>query len=581
MRRVADINEIIDIMSSIKGGAFATVCYLSSAKVGKTLTGKNVNVDKFGTDLDSNRIDGDDEIYNSLKAYQQGGASRSNKFPFGGIVKMTRYQFHWQTEDKYNKNYSDYAEKRDKLLAKYGASVERRDGYDSKQDFGKGGVSVGSTDNTQGRLYSHQNGATAKKLSEEYYVVDNNGEMKGGISYGAIKSIVAAKSPLDGVGALRKINASDEQIEEYTRELRELKFSVLKLFYDSILFIIASANGEKVYFINDKLANAVGSGSYIVNINPQSFLEKARELYRQSNAELNEIITNRRDIIKETIRDYLSEMDWRTYDQAANKAEEFADDPHITRYEMERRQNQARDLRDYAHKMLNKQYGIDKIKQREDDYALQKNLGNKNFQEPFKHTNGELKRLDRQMNDLMDYNDGKQEYNKTLGKWMNKDENPFDGTFHESRNVGKSKAIFRMTESDLHAYIGNAVKKYLVENMNLAPWQQRDPVEDEDEIRLISPTEEEASFKNNQGYSHFAISKKNGKILNGWDYSDYDPSELRQFKKDYFDDDLIDYGFNPKNCRILTYKYLIRNGIDPDDNGNWANNDEANEEFVG
>ena len=172
MRRVADINEMIDIMSSIKGGTFATVCYMSSAKVGKTLTGKNVNVDQFGSDLDANRIEGDDEVYNTLKGYQQGGASRSNKFPYGGIVKMTRYQFNWQTEDKYNQNFSKYADSRDQLLSKYGAAIERREGYDKKQDFGNGGVSVGATDNTQGKLYTHQNGATARNVKAEYYVVD-------------------------------------------------------------------------------------------------------------------------------------------------------------------------------------------------------------------------------------------------------------------------------------------------------------------------------------------------------------------------------------------------------------------------
>lgn len=44
-RRIADINEMIDIMSSIKGGVFATVCYMNSAKIGKTLTGKGIDVD--------------------------------------------------------------------------------------------------------------------------------------------------------------------------------------------------------------------------------------------------------------------------------------------------------------------------------------------------------------------------------------------------------------------------------------------------------------------------------------------------------------------------------------------------------
>ena len=78
-------------------------------------------------------------------------------------------------------------------------------------------------------------------------------------------------------------------------------------------------------------------------------------------------------------------------------------------------------------------------------------------------------------------------------------------------------------------------------------------------------------FQNNQGYSHFAVNKTTGKIVNGWDYADYDPSELRQFKKDYFINDLIDYELDPKQYKIVTSKFLLRQGIDPNDNNNWAN----------
>ena len=78
-------------------------------------------------------------------------------------------------------------------------------------------------------------------------------------------------------------------------------------------------------------------------------------------------------------------------------------------------------------------------------------------------------------------------------------------------------------------------------------------------------------FKNNQNYSHFAVNKATNKIVNGWDYNGYDPQELKQFKRDYFIQDMVDYGFDPKQYKIYTLKYLMKNGIDPDDNNNWAN----------
>lgn len=142
------------------------------------------------------------------------------------------------------------------------------------------------------------------------------------------------------------------------------------------------------------------------------------------------------------------------------------------------------------------------------------------------------------------------------------------------------KGIVRLTEADLHKMIMESAKgvlkemgrfnsdldadKFIKESWKQAPWEQTDPVEDQGEYGV-------ESFQNNQNYSHFAVNKATNKIVNGWDYSEYDPSELRQFKKDYFDVDMIDYGFNPRDYKIVTGKYLLRQGIDPDDNNNWAN----------
>jgi hypothetical protein len=76
---------------------------------------------------------------------------------------------------------------------------------------------------------------------------------------------------------------------------------------------------------------------------------------------------------------------------------------------------------------------------------------------------------------------------------------------------------------------------------------------------------------NNSNYTHFAVNKATGKIVNGWDYAGEDPEDLRQFKRDYFITDLLDYELNPKEYKILTAKSLMRMGIDPNDDNNWAN----------
>lgn len=309
-RRIADINEMIDIMSSIKGGVFATVCYMNSAKIGKTLTGKGIDIDQFGRDLDDNRTEGDDEIYTNLKNYQSGGANRKNKFPYAGIVKMSTYQFNWQSEDNYGRNFNKYATKRDELLSKYGAAIDKRDfKHDEKINFGSG-VSVGATDNTKGKLYAHQNGATIQNAKSEYFIVDNDGELKGGISFDAIKQLVTKNNQPDGVSALKKIGASDEQIREYIQELKKLNFRVLKLMYDSILFIVATVNNEKIVFINNNLAKTIGSGAHTLDINPQSFIQIANQMYNKSVNEMKECSKRYnifRNMINESVKRILRE----------------------------------------------------------------------------------------------------------------------------------------------------------------------------------------------------------------------------------------------------------------------------------
>lgn len=80
---------------------------------------------------------------------------------------------------------------------------------------------------------------------------------------------------------------------------------------------------------------------------------------------------------------------------------------------------------------------------------------------------------------------------------------------------------------------------------------------------------------NNSGnYTHYAINKKTNLIVNGWDYSEYDNSELRAFMNDYFWDDMRDYGFNPKEYKIVSKQSCIKHGINPDDDCNWSNDGE-------
>lgn len=98
------------------------------------------------------------------------------------------------------------------------------------------------------------------------------------------------------------------------------------------------------------------------------------------------------------------------------------------------------------------------------------------------------------------------------------------------------------------------------------------------EILREEGLEEAKPFVLGAGYTHFATDNETGKIVNGWDYKGYDQAELRQFKKDYFYNDLKDMGVDPKAMRIVTRHYLETNeGIDPSDTNNWFKDLPTNE----
>lgn len=111
------------------------------------------------------------------------------------------------------------------------------------------------------------------------------------------------------------------------------------------------------------------------------------------------------------------------------------------------------------------------------------------------------------------------------------------------------KQVLRLTENDLHNLISESVMRILNEG-----------VADEWNGLCHDPND-----------THFAVNKQTNLIVNSWDYSGHDNSELKQYAKDYFFNDLEDNGFNPKEYKILTKKGCMKYGINPDECASWSN----------
>ena len=595
MRRVASSNEFFDILDKIGNGKFVTIGYVT------------------GANLDVPKVSRKNPLTNRMKQYPDYTVFGNEQGEIGALVKITSYNMRYLNRTTVGQKYGEYKDSANGIRGNFGLDpIGSKQGYKQGTNWNPNGPEIYNGNNVelQDHSYNPQN-IYGVKPRGVVYAVNNEGHIIKELKPEQVKPYLKAKREMDGVAALRKMGTEEERIQDYINQMNNLKFKYINFESNSILWIAATINGEKIVYINDNLSRAVDE----INISPEDFRAIARERYQIDLTNLQEMVdrmnnknktifrlteSELRGFIGESVKKILSELDWRTYASAAQKNDEWRKEHPEHRANQWNRsyyfRNAARDSFDKKHGLEhqfdepNSRYGGDKGSinlNSMDDFSVSGSRDH-DFGDGDPHG---LRHNVYHMGKKYGKDGG---YGRTRMWDMAHETTPEE--FYGNEEMGKK---FRDAEQDANDFTSGKshyvngkgwsnesqeCKETMNETWRQAPWDERDPIEDKDEYPLPSvsqPTEEGEQFKNNQGYSHFAVSKKSGKIINGWDYKDYDPEELRQFKKDYFDVDLIDYGFNPKDFRILSYKYLVRNGVNPDDNANWANNDETNADFVG
>lgn len=379
MRQVKTSNEFFDILDKIGNGKFITIGYVTGANLNvPTIKRKNPETNRMKgyPDYSVFMDDGDDEI--------------------GALVKISSYNIQYLNRATVNKKYGEYKDSANTIRAEFGLNpIEKKESYKQGTSWSENGPELykGNNSDLSSHSYNPQNVFHVKPKGI-VYAVNKEGHIMKALPEERIKDYFKKKREIDGVSALRKMGMEEDRIQEYIDKINALKFRYINFESNSILWIAATINGEKIVYINDNLQRAVDD----INIRPEDFRVIARERYQIDLANLQENRTNKR------------------------------------------------------------------------------------------------------------------------------------------------KQVIRLTESEFRKIIMESVGRLLREGYN------------------------------NSNYTHFAVNKATGKIVNGWDYSMEDPEDLRQFKKDYFIIDLIDNGLNPKDYKVLTLKSLMRMGIDPNDDNNWANN---------
>ena len=274
-RRVSNASEFFDILSSMKGGVFATIGYVTGANLALPQVKRKNPL--------TNRMKGYDD-------YESFGKSIGYEGDIKGIIKLTSYTLNWSTPDSITKAYKKYKTSVNDINAEFGLEpIKSRGDYKSKQDFGKNGVAIYSGDNEDlnGHSYTAQN-INGARIKSMYYLINNDGRVTNELNKEQVVNFLKKRPEVTGVAALRKMGTSEERIQEYINKVTSLGMSYKNFEASSILYMVATVNGEKIIYINDNLNHSVEE----VNVSTADLTSIAKERYKEDLITLQESIQN-------------------------------------------------------------------------------------------------------------------------------------------------------------------------------------------------------------------------------------------------------------------------------------------------
>ena len=262
-RKVKKPEDVIDVLQNLPGNKWVCVGYVTEA---------NLNLPK---------VQKRNPLTNRMKGYEDYetfGSEMGYEDEVGALVKITSYNYRYNDVASVNKKYDEYKNNANEIRKKYGLPpIEKRENdYHNEMNYGSGvKIYGGDNDEKKGNFYLPFNsvGANVKSV---VYVVNKEGHITHELTQEQAKQyILNKKHEVDGVSALRKMNAEEEQIQKYIEEMESLKFKYKNIIGNQILWLVGATNGQKIIYINDSLSKSVND----ININTEDFVQKARERY--------------------------------------------------------------------------------------------------------------------------------------------------------------------------------------------------------------------------------------------------------------------------------------------------------------
>ena len=298
MRTVKSPSDFFDLLDQVGNNKFVTIGYVT------------------GANLDVPKVKRKNPATNRMKSYDDYSVFKGEgENEIGALIKVTSYNFRYLNRTTVNKKYGEYKNNVDAIRQEFGLEpTQRKESYKTANNWGKHGIEnySGQKEELQGHTYNPQNINGARKKST-IYAVDAEGNIIKALSNEAILPYLKSKNQEpSGTSALRKMNVEEEQIQQYIQKIKDLKFNYINFEADSVLYMAATVDGEKIVYINSSVKRIVNE----ININQSDFVAIAQERYRKDIAELQEayrkaagVLSEKgvHKLIKESVRRVLKE----------------------------------------------------------------------------------------------------------------------------------------------------------------------------------------------------------------------------------------------------------------------------------
>lgn len=263
-RIIKSSNDFFDILDGLKNNDFVTIGYVT------------------GANLDVPKIKNKNPATNRMKSYPDYTTFKKEGYDneIGALVKITTYNFRYYNRKTVGQKYGEYKNSVNQIRSEFGIDpVQDRESYKSATGWSDKAPEVyaGKREDLASHSYNPQNmyGANTNSV---VYAVDTEGHIVRELDLEEVKPYLKAKREPDGVAALRKMGADEERIKQFIDRIKELKFSYKNFESNSILWMCATVNGEKIIYINDNMNRVVDE----INIRPEDFRKIARERYQLS-----------------------------------------------------------------------------------------------------------------------------------------------------------------------------------------------------------------------------------------------------------------------------------------------------------